>query len=134
MGTRKLGWHEVVHDDAEEYTDLCPGPGDLIYGIVNRCRFFVFDPGARKVVYEENFEGRLGKTNYQQGPRIFVPASGDMVYMLLVKGIAEINPSTYEIKLLAESPVPIEPGGDLLAGHIYFASGSHVYSYQLPDA
>ena len=51
--------------------------------------------------------------------------------MLLVKGIAEIDPSTYEIKLLAESPVPIGPGGDLLDGHIYFASGSHVYSYQL---
>ena len=131
MGTRKLDWHEVVHDDAEEYTDLCPGPGDFIYGIVNRCRFFVFDPGARKVVYEKNFEDHLGKTNYQQGPRIFVPASGDTVYMLLVKGIAEINPSTYEIKLLAESPVPIGPGGDLLDGHIYFASGSHVYSYQL---
>ena len=133
METRELDWHEVVHDDAEEYTDLCPGSDNLIYGIVNRCRFFVFDPGTRKIVHEEDFDDHLGKTNYQQGPRIFVPASGDTVYMLLVKGIAEINPSTYEIKLLAESPFPIGPGGDLLDGRIYFASGSHVYSYQLPD-
>jgi len=133
METRELDWHEVVHDDAEEYTDLCPGPDNLIYGIVNRCRFFVFDPGTRKIVHEEDFDDHLGKTNYQQGPRIFVPASGDTVYMLLVKGIAEINPSTYEIKLLAELPFLIGPGGDLLDGCIYFASGSHVYSYQLPD-
>jgi hypothetical protein len=34
--------------------------------------------------------------------------------------------------MLAESPVPIGPGGDLLNGRIYFGSGSHVYSYQVP--
>ena len=36
--------------------------------------------------------------------------------------------------MLAESPVPIGAGGDFLDGRIYFASGSHLYSYQVPPA
>jgi hypothetical protein len=35
--------------------------------------------------------------------------------------------------MLAESPVPVEYGGDYLNGRIYFASGSHLYSYALPE-
>ena len=38
-----------------------------------------------------------------------------------------------ELEMLAEAPVPIGPGGDLLNGRIYFGSGSHLYSYQLPE-
>ena len=53
-------------------------------------------------------------------------------YMLFVKGIARVEPGTFEITMLAESPVPIGPGGDYLEGRIYFASGSHVYSYHVP--
>jgi hypothetical protein len=33
--------------------------------------------------------------------------------------------------MLAESPLPVGPGGDILDGRIYFASGSHLYSYGL---
>ena len=35
--------------------------------------------------------------------------------------------------MLAESPVPIGSGGDYLDGRIYFASGSHVYSYGVTE-
>ena len=34
--------------------------------------------------------------------------------------------------MLAESPVRIGPGGDILNGCIYFGSGSHLYSYRIP--
>jgi hypothetical protein len=53
--------------------------------------------------------------------------------MLFVKGICRIEPGTFEVKLLAESPVPIGAGGDYHRGRIYFASGSHVYSYKVPE-
>jgi hypothetical protein len=33
--------------------------------------------------------------------------------------------------MLAQSPVPIDAGGDYLDGRIYFASGSHLYSYEI---
>jgi len=50
---------------------------------------------------------------------------------LFNKGIGQIEPGTFNIKLLAESPVPVGPGGDYHKGRIYFASGSHLYSYKL---
>jgi hypothetical protein len=51
--------------------------------------------------------------------------------MLFIKGIARVEPETFEITLLAESPVPVGPGGDYHDGRIYFASASHVYSYKV---
>jgi hypothetical protein len=35
--------------------------------------------------------------------------------------------------LLAQSPVPVHTGGDLLDGWIYFISWPRVYSYKLPE-
>lgn len=55
------------------------------------------------------------------------------IYILFVKGIGRLDPRTYEVTLLAESPVPVGPGGDILNGRIYFASGSHLYSYAVPE-
>ncbi|MGQ9652303.1 MAG: hypothetical protein ACUVXJ_19600 [Phycisphaerae bacterium] len=129
MRTRKLEWHEAVFQGAQDYSDLCPGPDGLIYGVADRARFFVFDPAKRKVVHEQDARTQFGLTNSQQGPRIFVTDRQGSVYMLFVKGICRIEPGTFEIKLLAESPVPVGPGGDYHRGRIYFASGSHLYSY-----
>jgi hypothetical protein len=54
--------------------------------------------------------------------------------MLFSKGIVRVQPDTFKLTLIAESPVPINAAGDCLHGRLYFASGSHVYSYQLPTA
>ena len=45
------------------------------------------------------------------------------------RGIARIDPTTFRITMLAKSPVSIAAAGDILDGRIYFASGSHMYSY-----
>ena len=133
MKTKRIEWHRVVFPGVQEYTDLCSGPEGLIYGITDRRRFFVFDPVRREIVHEEDMEARFGLTSYQQGPRVFVKDDSGM-YMLFGRGIARVDPGAFEITMLAESPVPIGPGGDILEGCIYFASGSHVYSYQVPGA
>lgn len=52
-------------------------------------------------------------------------------YAIFARGIVLIEPETYALRLLAESPAPIEAGGDYLDGRIYFASGSHLYSYEV---
>jgi len=52
--------------------------------------------------------------------------------MLFVRGVGRVAPGTFAITLLARSPVPIGPGGDILDGRIYFAGGSHLYSYGIP--
>ena len=133
METKQLDWREVVFAGVQSYTDLCPGPDGLVYGIADRTLFFVFDPAQRTIVHEDHTEEQFGLTTSQQGPRVFVIGPVGATYLLFVKGIARVNPRTFEITMLAESPVPIGPGGDILDGSIYFASGSHVYSWRVPD-
>jgi hypothetical protein len=134
METKRLDWHAVVFPGAQGYTDMCLVPHGVVYGIVDRRRFFVFDPGDRRVVHQKELESEFGATTSQQGPRVFVTAPDGAVYILFTKGVAIVEPDTYAIRMLAESPVPIGPGGDILNGRIYFASGSHVYSYRVPEA
>jgi len=132
MATKRLEWQEVVFPGVQGYTDMCPGPNGLVYGIADRARFFVFDPVQRKVVHEEDTQATFGHSTSQQGPRVFVIAPDNTTYILFVKGIARIDPADFSIHMLAESPVPVGPGGDILNGRIYFGSGSHVYSYGVP--
>ncbi len=134
LATKKLDWHEPVFPGVQGYSDMCPGPRGLIYGVADYKRFFVFDPAKRKVVHEQDTSATLGSTNSQQGPRIFVRDPKGTVYMLFRKGIARVEPDTFKITMLAESPVSIGPGGDYHEGRIYFGSGSHVYSYKVPGA
>ena len=83
-------------------------------------------------MHEEDTEGKFGHTISHQQSRVFVLSPDGKLYMLFVKGIARVDPATHAITMLAESPVPIGPGGDILGGRIYFGSGSHLYSYQVP--
>jgi len=132
LAAKKLEWHEPVFPGVQGYSDMCLGPGGLVYGGADQERFFVFDPVKRKVIHEQDTMAQFGRTNFQQGPRIFVPDAEGATYMLFAMGIARVEPGTFEITMLAKSPVPIGPGGDLYKGRIYFASGSHLYSYKLP--
>ena len=133
METRQLDWHEAVFRGVQGYTDMCSGPSGTVYGIADRRRFFVFDPGGRKVIHQRELESEFGPTTSQQGPRVFVTAPDGAIFILFTKGIAIVEPDTYEIRMLAESPVPVGPGGDILDGRIYFGSGSHLYSYQVSE-
>ncbi|NLC57488.1 MAG: hypothetical protein GX774_11675 [Armatimonadetes bacterium] len=132
LATHRVEWHQAVFPGAQDYTDLYRAPSGLIYGFADRTRFFVFDAETRKVVHEADTGAEFGPCVSHQGPRVFVPGRGNTLYVLFVKGIARVEPRTHRLTLLAESPVPISAGGDFLNGRIYFASGSHVYSYQVP--
>ncbi len=134
LATKKIEWHEPVFLGMQGYTDLCAASNGLVYGVADRRRVFVFDAEARKVIHQEDTGARLGSTNSQQGPRVFVPGPDGSLYMLFVKGIARVDLETNAIEMIAESPVRIGPGGDYLDGRIYFGSGSHLYSYRLPEA
>lgn len=132
MATKKLDWHEPVFPGAQGYSDMCMSPAGLVYGVADWRRFFVFDAAKRKVVHQQDMTDTLGRTCTQQGPRIFVQDPKGTTYMLFAKGIAKVTPGTHKITLLAKSPVSIGPGGDYHKGRIYFAGGSHVYSWKVP--
>jgi hypothetical protein len=93
----------------------------------------VFDPAKGEIVHKFDTAKDFGWTAYQQGPRVFVRGPKGEVYILFVKGIARVEPRKFAIRMLAESPVPVEYGGDYLNGCIYFANGSHLYSYAVSN-
>jgi len=133
VATKRLEWHQAVLPGAQQITDMCLGPDGLAYAVADKKRFFVFDLARKKVVHDEDLTSTVGQAIWHQGPRIFVPGPKGAIYMLLVKGIARVEPSTFRIALLAKSPVPVGCGGDIVGGRIYFTSGSHLYSYRLPE-
>ncbi|MHB8897574.1 MAG: hypothetical protein ACYC6Y_02380 [Thermoguttaceae bacterium] len=132
MATKKLVWHAPLLPGVQSFTDLAEAPRGLVYGIADASRLFVFDPARREIVHEETVSTRLGRTASQQGPRAFVAGPNGSMYLLFAQGIGRIDPATFEVTLVAKSPVPIGLGGDLLDGRIYFGNGSHLYSYGLP--
>jgi len=131
LATRQIEWHAPLLPGVQSYTDMILAPNDLVYGFADWKRFFVFSPKTQKIVYEKDIEPELGRTNAQQQTRTFIMGPGNVVYVLLSKGIAKLNRRTLQIRLVAPSPVPVGPGGDYLKGRIYFGSGSHMYSWKV---
>lgn len=134
LGSKQIEWREAVFPGVQTYIQLCPAPNGLVYGIADRKIFFVFDPAKRAVIHQEDVSARFGPTAYQQGPRIFIQDPSGATYLLFTSGIASIDPEAHRLKMIAKSPVPIEGGGDVLDGRIYFFGKSHIYSYELSPA
>ena len=133
-------WRAPLLDDVQSYHDLYAGPEGLVFGFADGHRFFVFDPVARRLLQQGDVQQRLGTTNGQQGPRIFVRGPAEETFVLLQRGIARIYDDgagaepRFRLDLVAKSPVPVGPGGDLLDGRIYFGSGSHLYSWEVTSS
>lgn len=135
LATKKVEWHAPLLPGVGSYIDLYYDQRNgLVYGFADRRRFFVFDPQTKRIVYERNTEPDLGLCVSHQGPRVFVAAPDGTVFVLFVQAIAVVDPKTFELRLLARPPVPITAGGDYLDGRLYFASGSHLWSFRLPHS
>lgn len=129
--SKKVEWHSALIPGVQNYSDLCVGADGLIYGIAELKKFFVFDPVKRAIIHQEDVESSFGRTTWAQSPRIFITGSNKDIYLLFVKGIVKVEPGTYKLSMIAESPLPINAGGDYLNGRIYYISGSHLISYKL---
>lgn len=132
LATDQIIWHEAVLPGVQNYTDLCPGPGGLVYGFADGAIFFVFDPAQRKIVFQQNIKEAFIGASGGQGPRVLIPTPDGKIYALLADSIVRIEPETFAFTLLAKSPVRIHVGGDYHNGRLYFANGSHLFSYTLP--
>ncbi len=130
IATRRLEWQKVLIPGAQSYSDMCLGSDGLVYGMTDRKNLFVFDPVNHLLVHNEETASRFGMGTAKESPRIFISGPGGEIYLLLLNGIVRIEPGSFKIKMVAESPVPIETGGDYLDGRIYFVSGSHLCSYK----
>lgn len=133
LDTKRITWHEPLFPGVSGYTDLHYAKNGLVYGVADQRHYFVWDPKTREAVHEMALGDTFGSTISHQGPRVFVATDEGDLYMLFRKGIVSVDLESHELTMIAESPVSIGPGGDVLDGRIYFGSGSHVYSYELPD-
>lgn len=131
--TKRIEWHEAILPNVQSYTDMCTGPEGLVYAIADRKIFFVFDVATKEIIHQEDLTSDYSITTAGQSTRAFVSGEEGNIYILLSKGIAQIEADSYKITLLAESPVPIDAGGAYLDGRLYFLGGSHLYSYHLVE-
>jgi len=134
FASRKIDWRAPLMPGVQEYTALWPGPRGLIYGIADARLFFVFDPATRTIAHQQDVGEKFGPVVHDQGPRPFVNDKRDgQTYLLCRNGVTRIDDTSFEITLVAKSPIPLQTGGDYLDGRIYFVSGSHLCSFELPS-
>ncbi len=135
IATKRIEWHSPVLPNVSGYVALSAGPRPgLVCGVADGNRFFVFDPKRREILHEEDTKPRFGIASYQQGARKFVTAPDGAVYVLLSQAIARADARTLKLVLAVTPPVPVQFGGDLLDGRVYFGCRSHLYSIPLPEA
>jgi len=131
LASKLVEWHKVLFPGVQEYSDICLGKDGLVYGITDRKRFFVFDPVKHVVIYEQDVPANFGTTPAKESLRVFIIGPNREMYLLFKNGIVQIESGSFKMIMKAESPVPIDTGGDYLDGRIYFVSGSHLCSYKL---
>lgn len=131
MGSKRMEWHKALFPGVQEYSDMCLASNGLVYGITDKRKFFVFDPVKKAVIHEQSSDENFGRTTGEQSPRIFVKGKNGEIYILFHTSIVKVEPETFKLTKVVDSPVPISAGGDYLEGRIYFVSGSHLCSYQL---
>ena len=59
-------------------------------------------------------------------------APDNNIYALFTQAIVKIDPVTFKHTMLAKPPEEIVIGNALYNGRLYYASGSHIYSYKIP--
>ncbi|MBI5692704.1 MAG: hypothetical protein HZC55_21715 [Verrucomicrobia bacterium] len=132
LATRKIEWHAPVIPGVQTFTDLCAAPGGFIYGFADRSRFFVFDPTRREMRHAAEVGREFGSLVTGQGPRALLADERGRVFALFSKAIAEVRADPWRVEMRGKPPVAITAGGDILGGRLYFAAGSHLYSFALP--
>ncbi len=126
-GTREIAFRTVPVAGDARIISIEVGPDELVYGLSGNSTLFVFDPQTRTVVHTESF------ADYGGVPRhaLHVGPDGNM-YALMHRAVVRVRPGGTEHQKLADSPVTISAGGALHEGALYFASGTHVWSYEIP--
>jgi len=124
--TKQMAFHMVPVPGDDNIISIQVAADGLVYGLSGNSTFFVFDPNTRELVHSESFR------EYGGVPRHALQVGADgKLYAMMSKAIVKIIPGTFAHEKLADAPMGITAGGALVNGLLCFASGSHVWSYQL---
>ncbi len=125
--TREVVYQTNPVPGATEVVSIEVGPDGLVYGLASGSQLFVFDPESREVIHREDMSeyGGIPRASLLLGP------DGEL-YSAFTQAIVRIEPGTFEHEKLADPPRGVSAGGAIVDGRFYFASGSHVWSWELP--
>ncbi|MGQ9729842.1 MAG: hypothetical protein ACUVX8_01085 [Candidatus Zipacnadales bacterium] len=125
--TRTVTFQMVPVPGEREVWSLQYAPDGLVYGLTSGSQLFVFDPTIRQVVHREAL------SQYGGLPRhlCLFPRDNSLV-ILFSRSIVRLTLGSFTHEKIAETPVGVNAGGAIVENRLYFASGSHLWSYALP--
>lgn len=113
------GITDLVHDDTTGY----------VYGVADLTTFFVWhEPTGAVVVTRDLRALGAGPAISPQGPGAFVRTRDGRVLIVLQRGVAAIDPRTFDLDVVGKSPVLLTVVGGFVDGRLLVAGGSHLYS------
>ncbi|MDO1528144.1 hypothetical protein QMK61_04785 [Fulvimonas sp. R45] len=124
--TRRVEWQIAPVPGAPSITDLVFAVDGRLFGFAGGT-LFEYSPSSHQV-------RRLAKVDY--GNIIYNGAtilSNGMIYGLANKGVFVINSLSGETRLVAKAPEAITAGAAVVRDELYFACGSDVFAYKLPN-
>jgi len=123
--TKEISWQTPAPVNATEIGLLKKGSDGLIYGIAGST-LFVFDQQKKEVVHTAPLGDYGGRTvnGMACGP------DGN-IYLVFTKAILRVKPGSFEVEKIAEPPANATAGIAVVAGRVYFAIGSHLWSAKL---
>ncbi len=126
--TRKVLWRCVPVAGAREIALLAVDAGARVHALTGDSLYFIFDPAEQAVLYSQDLSlyGPVVRDGLRFGP-------DGRLYALLQRAILRLEPESGAHTLLAVPSAPATAGMAILNGRIYFASGSHLWSFSLPE-
>lgn len=127
--SRKIVWHQAVVPGVQNINSIEVGIDGLVYGLADNSIFFVFDPQSREILHTEDFSAYGGVPRHA-----FQKAPDGTLYAIMSKAIVRIPSGIFGMKheKIADTPVTVQAGGAYLNDALYFGSGSHLWSYEIP--
>lgn len=134
FAARKIIFHEPAIPGASSISGLKVGADSMLYGLASgpNTTFFVFDPKKRKVSYQEKMDQYGGITG-GQAPRVMAWGPDNKLYICFRRAIVRIEPVTFKHRRDLKSPVDINVGIVFREDRAYFACGSRLFSWAVPD-
>ncbi len=131
---RTISWHTGPLEESRYITTIATGRGgDLLYGITHERFFFSYDLKERRLLTSRKLPADLHSPASNRGDNALLRSDDGRLFLLMTRGIFEVDQSTHTLKALATPPVPIFEGGFISEGELFFASAGRLWSYKLPQ-
>jgi hypothetical protein len=125
-GEEKKVFDIVPVPEARTILSIVAANGNILYGITDNGKVFVFDAGKREIkkVFDLGFKDPK-EVSLQAGP-------DGKLYGLARETIFSIDPNNGQVSLLGKSPTEIDSGMALLGRKIYYGSGANLWEFEIP--